>query len=75
MKKDIAELESLEKQATRQKVKDILSIEVRKLVSEVVKIEEQLKQQPAVSTNNPIQSTNKHYEIKLNNYGKIIVKH
>ncbi|XP_072386923.1 calcyclin-binding protein [Diabrotica undecimpunctata] len=72
LKKDIAELELLEKQATRQKTKDILSIEIRKLVSEVVLLEEKVKTQ-----NNPVNSpipspstgtVNKRYEVKINNY-------
>ncbi|KAJ8918031.1 hypothetical protein NQ315_011487 [Exocentrus adspersus] len=70
LKKDIAELESLEKQVTRQRNKDILSIELRKLVSEVVKLEEQRSQTtlPAAASTNSLGATNKRYEIKLNNY-------
>ncbi|XP_018573684.1 calcyclin-binding protein [Anoplophora glabripennis] len=70
LKKDIAELEHFEKLATRQKNKDILSIEIRKLTSEVINLEEQYKNQLAVPTNsaNPTQSTNRRYEVKLNNY-------
>lgn len=69
VKKDIAELELLQSQATRQKVKDILSIEIRKLVSQVVHLEEAAKiDKPADKTvpDNP----DRCYEVKLNNYGK-----
>ncbi|KAL1491278.1 hypothetical protein ABEB36_011897 [Hypothenemus hampei] len=72
LKKDIAEIENLEKHAIRQRVKDILSIEKRKLVSEVIRLEEtevkmeipeqQPKPQPEKTT------TNIPYEVKLSNY-------
>ncbi|KAJ8962038.1 hypothetical protein NQ314_005820 [Rhamnusium bicolor] len=72
LKKDIAELESLEKQATRQKSKDILSIEIRKLVSDVLKLEEQMTNEaspPKVSSGSSTAcSVNKRYEIRLKDY-------
>ncbi|KAF7286726.1 hypothetical protein GWI33_004349 [Rhynchophorus ferrugineus] len=70
LKKDIAEIENLEKHAIRQKVKDILSIEKRKLVSEVVRLEEQETKMeiPVEPPKVPIKTTNIPYEVKLNNY-------
>lgn len=71
MKSDIAELEVLQAQARRHKVKDILSLEVRKLVSEVVQLEEQIRTAGALqSTSNATVLTSKRYQVKLNNYGK-----
>lgn len=64
----------MEKQAIRQKNKDILSIEIRKLCSEIIKLEEQFKNQSSVPTtplnNTPLNPTSKRYEVKLTNYGK-----
>ncbi|GJQ74517.1 hypothetical protein Trydic_g21384 [Trypoxylus dichotomus] len=68
LKKDIAELEALHKQATRVKVRDILSIETRKLVSEVVKLEDQEKTTTTIPTTTTTQTTNKCYLVTLNNY-------
>ncbi|KAL3277028.1 hypothetical protein HHI36_012390 [Cryptolaemus montrouzieri] len=68
LKKDINELETLLKQAERQKVKDLLSIELRRLVSEHVKLEESLKNEiVTIPTKNV--STPKRYQTKINNYG------
>lgn len=69
-------MQSLHAQATRQKVKDILSIEERKLVSEVIRLEEQQKASftaaSQASSNGHVSTptAKKHYQIKLNNYGK-----
>ncbi|KRT83074.1 hypothetical protein AMK59_3115 [Oryctes borbonicus] len=68
LKKDIAELEELHKQATRTKVRDILSIETRKLISEVIKVEEQEKTTATIPTSTTTQTTNKCYLVTLNNY-------
>ncbi|XP_066250933.1 calcyclin-binding protein [Euwallacea similis] len=72
LKKDIAEIENLEKHAIRQRVKDILSIEKRKLVSEVVRLEEsQSKMEITVEQQPPKispKTTNIPYEVKLSNY-------
>lgn len=67
LKKDIDEMEQLMKGAQRQKVKDILSIEVRKLVTECSKLEEVAKSDaPHCSKKTPTEP--KHYEVKINNY-------
>ncbi|CAG9856603.1 unnamed protein product [Phyllotreta striolata] len=78
LKKDIAELETLAKAATRQKCKDILSIEIRKLVTEVVNMEEARKNTNGTAqTNNtpsnaPSSSSSalpkKRYQEKISNY-------
>lgn len=62
-------------QATRQKVKDLLTIETRKLITELTKLEEQLKNieitdAASATTTKPPATTNRFYEIKLTNYGK-----
>ncbi|XP_030755749.1 calcyclin-binding protein [Sitophilus oryzae] len=71
LKKDIAEIENLEKHALRQKVKDILSIEKRKLVSEVIRLEEQEAKMeiPLELPKLPVKTTtNIPYEVKITNY-------
>ncbi|XP_044756619.1 calcyclin-binding protein-like [Coccinella septempunctata] len=67
LKKDISELETLLKQSDRQRVKDILSIELRRLVSEHVKLEDTLKNEK-ITPSTPIISTDRRYQVKLNNY-------
>lgn len=71
MKADIAELETLAAQATRQRVKDILSLEARRLVTEVVKLVDAVKTNdiPSATCVKPA-ATTRHYQVKLNNYGK-----
>ncbi|XP_043253791.1 calcyclin-binding protein [Colletes gigas] len=66
---DIEELESLLQQAVRQKTKDTLSLEVRKLQTELTRLIEETKTTTATSTNaTPSSSDNKCYEVKINNY-------
>ncbi|EFA13571.1 calcyclin-binding protein [Tribolium castaneum] len=65
LKKDLAELQALEAQATRHKVKDFLSLEVRKISTEITKLQEQLN---TTTVPTPVTSTNKRYRVKLNNY-------
>jgi hypothetical protein len=72
LKKDVTELQSLEAQATRHRVKDVLSLEARKLSSEIIKLQEQLNtasKTPTPNTAAPV----KRYQVKLNNYGKSVV--
>ncbi|CAG9766077.1 unnamed protein product [Ceutorhynchus assimilis] len=70
LKKDIAEIENLETHAIRQKVKAILSIEKRKLISEVMRLEEKEVSVvvPVDQPKLPIKTTNIPYEVKLTNY-------
>ncbi|XP_017781845.1 PREDICTED: calcyclin-binding protein [Nicrophorus vespilloides] len=69
LKKDVAEMEALIAAATRQKVKDFLSIENRKLVTEIVKLEEQQKTAtPAATDAAKSSAVKRHYQVKLNNY-------
>lgn len=63
------------KQAKRKKVQDLLSLEIRKLETEWIKLKETentsaapMDVAPTTSTNVPVQ--NKRYQIKLNGYGK-----
>ncbi|KAJ8950693.1 hypothetical protein NQ318_012773 [Aromia moschata] len=68
LKMDIAELEVLEKQAVRQKNKDVLSIEIRKLLSELARLEEQTRtnrEGPTVSSGTSQTSLNKRSEYHL----------
>ncbi|RZC34154.1 CS, SGS, and/or Siah-Interact N domain containing protein [Asbolus verrucosus] len=66
LKKDLSELQALESQAARRKVKDILSLEIRKLSSEITKLQDQLNTQPAAA---PVASAaHKRYQVKLSNY-------
>ncbi|KAF5276097.1 hypothetical protein FQR65_LT16483 [Abscondita terminalis] len=61
--KDIADLEALESQAKRQRVKNILSVEIKKLQTEMNKLQiEALKPQKTRLV------TSKRYQTKLNNY-------
>ncbi|XP_076626461.1 calcyclin-binding protein [Colletes latitarsis] len=70
LKLDIEELESLLQQAARQKTKDILNLEVRKLQTELTKLIEETKPTTATPTNVvPSSSDNKCYEVKIDNYG------
>ncbi|ENN72666.1 calcyclin-binding protein [Dendroctonus ponderosae] len=70
IRKDIAEIENLENHAIRQKVKDILCIEKRKMVSELVKLEEkQAKLELQFKKpSSPVKTTIVPYEVKLTNY-------
>ncbi|KAL0109312.1 hypothetical protein PUN28_014416 [Cardiocondyla obscurior] len=66
MRLDIEELNRLLEQASRQRSKDILTLEIRKLQTELAKLEEQ-KDTPAKTT--AATQAQKCYEVKLNNYG------
>lgn len=69
LKLDIEEFNSLLQKANRQKSKDVLSLEIRKLQTELGRLieENQISQaKPAVAVSN---SSQKCYEVKLNNYG------
>lgn len=81
--KDIEELETLEKQATRKKVKDILTLEVHKLRTEVSNArarEEQLKQKQqqesststegATPAEGPRPAASHRYTVELSTYGE-----
>ncbi|XP_060526842.1 calcyclin-binding protein [Cylas formicarius] len=68
LKKDVAEIENFEKHATRQKVKDILSIEKRKLLSELIKLEQQYVQTDKTEPKPTVKPASASYEVKLNNY-------
>lgn len=62
----------LSSQAVRQRVKDILSLESRRLLTEVIRLEEAVQKASETSqaTNVPTAPVNRHYQVKLNNYGK-----
>ncbi|KOC65975.1 Calcyclin-binding protein, partial [Habropoda laboriosa] len=69
LKLDIEEFNSLLRQASRQKCKDVLSLEIRRLQTELAKLTEENKILSIKSTNVESNSSQKCYEVKLNNYG------
>lgn len=66
---DIEEFQKLLQQTARQRTKDVLSLEIRKLQTELTKLIEEKASTSTKSTNAESHSVNKRYEIKLNNYG------
>ncbi|XP_047535590.1 calcyclin-binding protein [Vanessa atalanta] len=72
LRSDIDELNELLKQAKRKKVLDILSLEIRKLETELITLKESEKNEAAMDVSpTPTTSTQsqKRYQIKLNGYG------
>ncbi|XP_026495779.1 calcyclin-binding protein [Vanessa tameamea] len=72
LRSDIDELNELLKQAKRKKVLDILSLEIRKLETELITLKESEKNEAAMdvsSTPTTSTQTQKRYQIKLNGYG------
>ncbi|XP_076293186.1 calcyclin-binding protein [Lasioglossum baleicum] len=69
LKLDVEELNKLLQQANRQKVKDVLSIEIRKLQTDLNKLLENHKNTSTKPSNETVTSSPKLYEVKLNNYG------
>lgn len=69
---DIAELNQFLSTAVRQKVKDVLSVEIRKLETEITTLKELSEKNSVLETpvNSVPTSKSKCYEVKLNNYGK-----
>ncbi|KAK4883649.1 hypothetical protein RN001_006968 [Aquatica leii] len=62
--KDLADLEALESQAKRQRVKNMLSVEIKKLQTEMSKL-----QIEASNTQKPVEmGSSKRYRTKVNNY-------
>ncbi|CAK9821777.1 Calcyclin-binding protein [Anthophora retusa] len=68
LKLDIEEFNNLLRQTSRQKCKDILGLEIRKLQAELAKLIEENKTVATKSANVESNSP-KYYEVKLNNYG------
>lgn len=65
---DVEEFNSLLKQAHRQRIKDVLLLEIRRLQTEEAKLLEEIKN-ASVNSTAPVNNTQKCYEVKLNNYG------
>lgn len=57
-------------QSTRQRSKDLLSIEIRKVQTEISRLQEESGRSATVKPS-PVSSQQKCYEVKLSNYGKI----
>lgn len=69
MRLDIEELNGLLEQAKRQRTKDILMLEIRKLQTEMTKLELEQKNTSVKGTTPSSNTAQKCYEVKLNNYG------
>ncbi|XP_059052640.1 calcyclin-binding protein [Achroia grisella] len=72
LRSDIDELNELLKQANRKKVKDLLSLEIRKLETEWINLKETENASITDVTSSPATasaSAQKRYQIKLNGYG------
>lgn len=72
LRSDVDELNQLLKQAKRKKVQDILSLEIRKLETELISIKESEKDENAMDvtpTATTSSQSQKRYQIKLNGYG------
>jgi hypothetical protein len=69
---DVAELNRFLSTAVRQKVKDVLSVEICKLETEITTLKELCEKDssPETPVNSVTTSKPKCYEVKLNNYGK-----
>lgn len=66
---DVNELNQLMAHATRQRIKDILSLETRKLETEMIKLrEQQAANESVVKHSSCIQNQNRCYDVKLTNY-------
>ncbi|EFN69732.1 Calcyclin-binding protein [Camponotus floridanus] len=69
VKLDIEELNSLLEQARRQRTKDILMLEIRRLQTELARLLEENKNAAIKPTTPLFNGPKKCYEVKLNNYG------
>lgn len=69
VKLDIEELNSLLEQARRQRTKDILMLEIRRLQTELARLLEENKNAAIKPTTPLLNGPQKCYEVKLNNYG------
>lgn len=79
MKSDIDELKDLLKQAKRKKVQDLLSLEIRKIETEVIALKESSKDAaPNEAASVPTTSASsapppkKRYQVKINGYGRYL---
>ena len=68
LKLDIEEMNNLLQHANRQRSKDVLGLEIRRLQTELMKLDEGNKV-TSTSTNAVSNVSDKCYEVKLNNYG------
>lgn len=74
VKEDIKELQRLQAQATRRHVIDILSLEIRRLDTDLIRLQDQIVNTPSPASAEHNSSSNtsapKRYLVKLNGYGK-----
>ena len=68
LKLDIEEINNLLQHATRQRIKDVLGLEIRRLQTELMKLDDGNKV-TSTSANAVSNVSDKCYEVKLNNYG------
>ena len=69
---DISELKALQEKATRSRVKDVISVQVRKLETELVNIKDKIKAETPVTTGEattkPPESIKRIMECQLKDY-------
>lgn len=69
LKSDVEELNKLLSQSSRQRTKDLLTLEIRKLQTEILRLQEQTGSNEVIKPSpTPTQQATKCYEVKLNNY-------
>ena len=77
MRLDIEELKAIINQATRQRVKDLLSLDLRKLETEQIRLQEQIQKEAESSkasssaSSSIVSSSVRCYDVKIMNYGKL----
>ncbi|KAL4709010.1 hypothetical protein ACJJTC_005871 [Scirpophaga incertulas] len=69
LQQDIEELNQLLKQAKRKRVQDLLSLEIRKLETDIINLKEAEKSQIEIAPSTSSSTIKKRYQIKLNGYG------
>uniref|UniRef100_A0A1B6H7D3 Calcyclin-binding protein n=2 Tax=Homalodisca TaxID=139475 RepID=A0A1B6H7D3_9HEMI len=69
LKSDVEELNKLLSQSTRQKCKDILTLEIRKVQTEISRLQEQIGSSgESIKPTSVVPQQSRCYEVKLNNY-------
>lgn len=69
LKLDIEELNKFLQEATRPKVQEILNLQIRQLQTDLAKLIQEQKNISVKPSDLPSSSSNRCYEVKLNNYG------
>lgn len=69
LKLDIEELNKFLQQATRPKIQEILNLQIKRLQTDLAKLIQEQTNISVKPSNLPSSSSNRCYEVKLNNYG------